>query len=156
MFRCASTWSSWWELSLVLTLSMIPWHHMAAARCQALHTLLDRHQLRCVFDPSSPEDLFLPSPRPGQNMCALVLRGVCKSWTSSHSPADFWLRYLCSDCFSLLHAAPGSSWDSRRALRKSPPNEFDCHAPSGRGSFRSCVIMYPTLAVHATPAVITV
>ena len=55
--------------------------------------------------PSSPEDLFLPSPRPGQNMCTLLLLGVCNSWTSSHSPADFWLRDMCSDCLPLLHAA---------------------------------------------------
>ena len=31
-----------------------------------------------------PEDLFLPSQGPGQSMCALILRGVCKSWTSRH------------------------------------------------------------------------
>ena len=78
---------------------------MAAARCQVLLTLTERHQRRRVFDPSSPKDLFLPSQGNGQEMSALVLHGVCKSWTSSHSPADFWLRYLCSDCFSLLHAA---------------------------------------------------
>ena len=43
-------------------------------------------------------------------------------------------------------ALPDSSWDSRRALHRSPPNEFDCHAPSSRGSYRQCITMYPTLA----------
>ena len=46
---------------------------------QVLLTLAQRHQLRCVFELSSPEDLFMPSQRPGQSMCALVLRDVCES-----------------------------------------------------------------------------
>ena len=54
--------------------------------------------LRCVFDPSSPEARFLPSQGPGQSMCALVLRGLCKSWTSGLATADFWLHDICSDC----------------------------------------------------------
>ena len=33
---------------------------MVAARCHVLLTLAQRRQLGCVFDPSSPEDLFLP------------------------------------------------------------------------------------------------
>ena len=75
----------------------------------------------------------------------LVLRVVCKSWTSGHSTADSWLHDICSDCFPLLHAALVGA-GTLVALLRSPPNEFDCHVPSGRGSFRSCVTMYSTLA----------
>ena len=35
-------------------------------------------QLRCIFDPSSPEDLFLTSQALGQGMCAIVLRDICR------------------------------------------------------------------------------
>ena len=40
----------------------------------------------------------------------------------------------CSLLGLLAHVSrgPGMSWDSRRALHRSPPNEFDCHDPSGR------------------------
>ena len=127
---------------LGLTLPMLPWHSMVAARCQVLLTLAQRHQLRCVFDPSSPEELSLPSQGPGQSMCALFLCDVCRSWTSGHSPTDFRFLDICSDFFT----RPDLSWDSRRARHMSPPNEFDCHAPSSRGSFRSCITMYSTLA----------
>ena len=37
-----------------------------------------------------------------------------------------------SDCHTALHG-PGSSWDCRRVLHKTPPNELDRHDPSGRG-----------------------
>ena len=162
-------------------------------------------------------------------MCAFVLRDVCKSWTSGHSPVDVRIHDICSDCLPLLHAAQiragtlvarstslrqtsstgmlpqvaglvvnpsrctqhwpvhfelglssrapqvsakrvrlacslksrvlssihhdvlnigrsTSSWDSRRALHKSPPNEFDWHAPSSRRSCRQSITMYSTLA----------
>ena len=62
------------------------------------------------------------------------------------SPADSWLHDICSDCFLPASRGPGLSWDSRRALHKSPPNEFDCHDPSSRGSLRPCISMYSTLA----------
>ena len=38
---------------------------------------VQRHQLRCVFDPSSLEDLFLHCQRPGRTMRGLVLREIC-------------------------------------------------------------------------------
>ena len=132
------------ELSSILTLSTLPWHSMVAVRCQVLLTLAQRRQLGCVFDPSSPEDLFLPSQGPGQSMCALVLRGVCTSWTSGHLPLTPGFM-TSARIASPASRGPSLSWDSRRALQKSPPNEFDCHAPSSRGSFRPCITMYSTL-----------
>ena len=59
---------------LGLTLPTLPWHSMAATRVKYCSLPAHRHPLRCVFDPSSSEDLFLPQ----QGMCALVLRDVSK------------------------------------------------------------------------------
>ena len=42
---------------LCLTLPVLPSHSVVAARCQEPQ----RHQLRYAWDPSSPEDLSLPS-----------------------------------------------------------------------------------------------
>ena len=113
---------------------------MAAARCPVLLTLAQSHQLRCVFDPSSPEDLFLPSQGPGKNMCALLLRGVCNSWTSSHSPADFWLCDMWSDCSPLLHAA--QVWAGTLVARS-----------AGLRTASSSVVLHQVagLFVHASP-----
>ena len=129
-----------------LTLPMLPWHSMVAA---TVTRTAQRHQLPCVFDPSSPEDLSLPSQRPWQSMCAHFQRDVRKSWTSGHSPSDFRFHDICSE------RSPDSSWDTRRALHRSPPNEFDCHAPSSRGSFRHASRCTQRWLVHATPVVIT-
>ena len=59
----------------------------------------------CVFDPSSPKDLFLPSQGFGQSMCALSLHGVCKSWTSGHLPLTLGFMTSARIASSLLHAA---------------------------------------------------
>ena len=86
-----------------MTLSTLPWHSMAAARCQVLLTLAQRRQLGCVFGPSSPEDLFLPSQEPGQSMCTLLLRGVWKSWTSGLFPLTLGFMTcarIASSCFT--------------------------------------------------------
>ena len=133
------------ELSSILILPTLPWHSMVAARCHVLLTLAQRRQLGCVFDPSSPEDLFLPCQGHGRGMCALILRGVCKSWTSGHLPST--LGFMTSARIaSPASRGPDLSWDSRRALHRSPPNEFDRHASSSRGSLRSSITMHSTLA----------
>ena len=44
-----------------------------------------------------------------------------------------WACAVCLDCVILLHTAPDSSWDCRRVLHKTPPNELDRHSPCGRG-----------------------
>ena len=130
------------ELSSILP--TLPWHSMVAARCHVLLTLAQRRQLGCVFDPSSP-DLFLPSQGHGRGKCALILRGVCKSWTSGHIPSTLGFMTL----LGLLPPAsrgPDVSWDTRRPLHKSPPNEFNCHDSSSRGCLRSSITMYSTVA----------
>ena len=91
------------DLSSIMALSTLPWHSMVAARCQVLITLAQRRQLGCVFNPFSPEDLFLPSQGLGQSMCALVLRGVCTSWTSGHlplTPGFMTSARIASSCFT--------------------------------------------------------
>ena len=91
------------ELSSILILPTLPWHSMVAARCHVLLTLAQRRQLGCVFDPSSPEDLFLPSQGHGRGMCALILRGVCQSWTSGHLPSPLGFMTsarIASPCFT--------------------------------------------------------
>ena len=124
------------ELSSILILPTLPWHSMVAALCHVLLTLAQRRQLW----------VRLRSLLSRRGMCALILRGVCKSWTSGPSPVDSWLHDICSDCFHPTSRGPDLSWDSRRALHKSPPNEFDRHASSSRGSHRSSITMHSTLA----------
>ena len=91
------------ELSSILILPTLPWHSMVAARCHVQLALAQRRQLGCVFDPSSPEDQFLPSQGHGRGMCAIILRGVCKSWTSSHLPSTLGFMTtarIASPCFT--------------------------------------------------------
>ena len=128
---------------------MLPWHSMAAARCQVLLTLAQRRQLGCVFDPSSRKNLFLPSQAPGRSMCALVLRGVCKSWTSANHPLTLGFMMSArsaSSCFTRPMFELGLS---SRAPQVSA-HEFDGHAPSCRGSFRPCITMYSNVGL-STP-----
>ena len=87
------------------------------------------HQLRCVFD-----------------SCAFVLRDVCKLWTSGQCPVDFRFLDICSDCFPLVRAGQNRAGTFVARSHRSPPNEFDCHGPSSRGSYRQCITMYSTLA----------
>ena len=102
---------------ICLTLPVLPWHSMVAARCQEPLKVISfgassiphlQRIYRCL-----PNDL-------GKALCAFVLRAVCKLWTSSHSPVDFRIHDICSDCFSPASRGPDSSWDSRRVLHKSP------------------------------------
>ena len=91
------------KLSSILILPTLPWHSMVTARCHVLLTLAQRRQLGCVFDASSPEDLFLPSQGHGLGMCALILRGVSQSWTSSHLPSTLGFMTsarIASPCFT--------------------------------------------------------
>ena len=65
--KCAPTCSLLVAVStdeLGLTLLMLPWNSMAAL-LGVKHCSLpaQRHQLRCVFDPSSQKVLFLPSQK---------------------------------------------------------------------------------------------
>ena len=132
------------ELSSILTLSTVPWHSMVAVRCQVLLSRPESSawvRLRSLLSRRSVP----PSQGPGQSMCALVLRGVCTSWTSGHLPLTTPGFMTSARIASPASRGPSLSWDSRRTLQKSPPNEFDCHAPSSRGSFRPCITMYSTL-----------
>ena len=93
------------DLSSIMTLSTLPWHSMVAARCQGLITLAQRRQLGCVFNPSSPEDLFLPFPRTWAKHVRTRSAWRLHIVDVRPSPADSWLHDICSDSFSLLHAA---------------------------------------------------
>ena len=82
-----------------------------------------------------------------QGLLSVVSLGAC-----STPPLQKIRQAILSSTFGLMTSAriasrgPDSSWDSRRALHRSPPNEFDCHAPSSRGSARPFITMYSTLA----------
>ena len=128
-----------------MALSTLPWHSMVAARCQGLLTLAQRRQLGCVFDPSSPEDLFLPSQGLGQSMCALVLRGVCTSWTSGHlplTPGFMTSARIASPCFTRPKFELGLSSARSRSLRRTSSTVM---LPQVAGLFRPCIRMYSTL-----------
>ena len=123
---------------LSLTLPVLPWHSMVAARCQKPLNVISfgassiplLHRIcRCL-----PKDLG--------KACA---HSFCVTFVSRGRqailPSTFGFMTsarIVSPCFT--------SWDSRRALLRSPPDEFDCHAPSNRGSYRPCITMYSTLA----------
>ena len=114
-----------------------------------------RHQLRCVFDSTSPEDLFLPSQGPGQSMCALFLRYVCKSWTSGHTPVDLRSHDIGSDCFLLLHPAhirAGTLVARSTALRQTNSTAM---LPQVAGLIVNALRCTQSWPVHATPVVIT-
>ena len=114
-----------------------------------------RHQLQCAFDPSSPEDLSLPSQGPGHSMCAFVLRDVCKSWTSGHSPVVFRFHDICSDCFHLLHAAQiraGTLVAFSTGLRQTSSTVM---LPQVAGLIVDASRRTQCWPVHATPVVIT-
>ena len=72
-------------------------------------TLAQRHQLRCVFHPFSPEDLFQPSQRPGQCMRALFLRAVVIGGRQSNLRR----RPLPSTCGCMPSARSASPWFRR-------------------------------------------
>ena len=113
------------------------------------------HQLRCVFDSSSPEDVSLPSQGLGQSMCAFVLRDVCKSWTSGNTPVDFRSHDICSDCFHLLHAAQvraGTHIARSTALRQTSSTVM---LPQVAGLIVHASRCTQRWLVHATPVVIT-
>ena len=86
--------------------SMLPWHSMVAAPCHVPLT-------SC----STSSD------------AALMLCDACGDWTSGAGLC----RRLVLGLRLPVSGGPGLSWDSRRAFHKSPPNEFDSHAPSSRG-----------------------
>ena len=58
--------------------------------------------------------------------------------------STWWTRGVCSECVPVSRR-PSSELGTRRAFHKSPPNEFDNHAPS-RGPLRSSVTMCSMLA----------
>ena len=127
------------ELSSILILPTLPWLLLVVTCCSLSLSVVS---LGASVDPSTPQDLFLPSQRLGQSMCALVLRGVCKSWTSGHLPSTLGFMtsaQIASPCFTRPRFELG-------LLHSSQPNELDCHASSSRGSLRSSITMYSTLA----------
>ena len=68
---------------------------------------------------------------------AIVQRDVDDWWTSKailhHGPLPPTCEFMQSARIAFpVSRGPGLSWNSRRALHGSPPNEFDCHDPSGR------------------------
>ena len=106
----------------------------------------------------SREDLFLPSHGTGQSMCALVLRGVCKSWMSGHSPADpptcgfMTSARIASSCvtrprFELGHSSRAPSVSAKRVRLSCSLKSrfFFVHASR-------CTKRWP---VHATHVVVT-
>ena len=83
-------------------------------------------------DPSSPKHLSLPPQEPDRTH-ALSFNVTCVP-----DVEPLLCRRLVgpSSLLGLLSPAsrdPDSSWDSRSAFHKSPPNELDRHAPSRRG-----------------------
>ena len=143
------------DLSSIMALSTLPWHSMVAARCQVLLTLAQRRQLGCVFDPSSPEDLFLPSQGPGQSMCALVLRGVCTSWTSGHlplTPGFMTSARIASPCFTRPKFELGLS---SRAPEVSAEQSSTVMLPQVAGLFVQASRCTQRWSVHATHIVVT-
>ena len=69
-------------------------------------TLAQRHQLLCIFDPFSPEDLFQRSQRLGQCMSALFLRAVVIGGRQSNLRR----RPLPSTCGCMPSARVASTW----------------------------------------------
>ena len=106
--------------------SMLPWHSMVAAPCHVPLT-------SCSASSDS----------------VLVLCDAC--WTGHQ---DGPLSSTCGLMILLglrlpVSRGPGLSWDFRRAFHRSPPNDFDNHAPSSHGlSVRPsrCTLCWP---VHA-------
>ena len=126
---------------------------MVTARCHVLLTLAQRRpawvRLRSLLSRGS-----VPAFQGhGRGMRALILRGVCKPWTSGHLPSTLGFMTsarIASTCFTRPRFELGLS--SRAPL--SPPNEFDCHASSSRGSLRSSIKMYSNVGL-STPQVST-
>ena len=72
-----------------------------------------------------------------------------------HSPVDFRILDICSDCFGLLHAPTDLSWDSRRASTSLRQTSSTVMLPEVAGLVvdpSRCTQHWP---VHATPVVIT-
>ena len=137
---------------LRLTLPMLSWHSVVAARCQEPLNFIS-------FGASSIPPLqrirVLPFQRPGQTMCAFVLRDVCKSWTSGNTPVDFRSHDICSDCFHLLHAAQiraGTHIARSTALRQTSSTVM---LPQVAGLIVHASRCTQRWLVHATPVVIT-
>ena len=125
-----------------LTLSVLPWHSMVAARCQELLSFIG-------FGASSippPQRICPCFPKPGQSMRALFLHDVYKSWSSSRSPVDFRYHDICSDCFPLLHAAQiraGTLVARSTSLRQTSSTVM---LPQVAGLFVNAITMYSTLS----------
>ena len=66
---------------------MLPWHSVAAARCQVLLALAQRHLAWCVFDPS-PKDLFLLARDTRRSATRVRLSCSLKSLVSSFMRHD--------------------------------------------------------------------
>ena len=144
------------ELSFILILLTLPWHSMVAARCHVLLTLAQRRQLGCVFDPSSPEDLFLPSQGHGRGMCALILRGVCNSWTSGRLPSTLGFTTsarIASPCFTRPRFELGLS--SRAPQVSAKRVRLSCFFKSRVSSFIHHDVLNQLWLVHATHIVVT-
>ena len=88
---------------LNLDISMLPWHSMAAVRCQVL--LGPRSVVSIgASDPSSPKDLSLPPQEPDRTH-ALSFYVTCVLMSSHSCAVVLWVRAVYSDCFLLLPAA---------------------------------------------------
>ena len=121
---------------LGLTLPMLPWHSMVAARCQELLRVIS-------FGASS-----IP---PLQRICPCLPKDLVKACAHSFCVTfvNRGRRAVLKSTFGFMTSARIASPCFTRdfcALHSSPPNEFDCDAPSSRGSFRPCITMYSTLA----------
>ena len=88
---------------LCLTLPVLPWHSMVAARCQEPLDVISfgassipplQRICRCL-----PNDLGKACAHP---FCVTF---ASRGRQAVHSPVDFRILDICSDCFALLHAA---------------------------------------------------
>ena len=87
---------------LIRDFSMLPWHSMAAVRCQVL--LSSCTSLSASVPPIPPLRKICPCQEPDRTHCALVLRDVCAD-VQPLCVVVLWVRAVCSDCLPLLPAA---------------------------------------------------